>query len=271
MDTTRRPFVPIIPKIMGSNALVGILVFLVIAMLVMSSIALTTWALKRLLLNKSTRDGFNNKDHLVYNRWAARSAPKTEAFVKIRVGGNDFKVHEDLDNPEEAARVMSRLNDTANQLIDVLKNKYILGDGMTKIKPEFKDRVRKGINDLIKNYRTPNLEENIPERSGGDTSYVIDKGDTFAMCLRSPEQGNKLEKNYNDLAFVLFHEMTHLFNETYGHDFMFWSNFRFVLTEAVEAGLYQSVDYKKTKSPYCGIKITYSPLHDTELPSYYEN
>ncbi len=201
----------------------------------------------------------------------AQSMINKEDFTKIRVGGNDFKVHEDLSDPEGAAKIMSNLNQTAQTLIFALNSKYLSGNGLDQIKPEFQDRVIKGIKDLADNYKTPNLEENIPERSGGDTSYVINKGHTFAMCLRAPEKNNELETNYNDLVFVLIHEMTHLFNETYGHDFMFWSNFKFMLTEAIAIGIYQQVDYKQIKSPYCGIKITYSPLYDLELPSYYKN
>lgn len=193
----------------------------------------------------------------------------TEAFQNIQVGANAFKVHEDLIDPQLAAETMAKLNQTAKQLIYHLNNKYLdSSNGMAGIKPQYQRIVLNGINSLTKNYKTPNLEENIPERSGGDTSYVIDKGATFAMCLRDPNDGNKIESNMNELNFVLFHEMSHLFTSTYGHDDLFWRNFRFILQEAVEAGLYTPINYKKSKLPYCGIVISYSPLFDVGLQDY---
>lgn len=192
-----------------------------------------------------------------------------ESFKNISIGSNTYKVHEDLDNPKLAAETMDKLNQVALHVIKSLNDKYINDpNGINLIKPEFRQRVISGINDLTKNYKTPNLEENIPERSGGDTSYVIDKGDVFAMCLRDPHNSNMIEPNFNNLTFVLIHEMSHLFTSTYGHDFMFWANFNFILSETVKLGMYDSINYKSVASPYCGIKISYSPLYDTELPLY---
>jgi hypothetical protein len=140
---------------------------------------------------------------------------------------------------------------------------------MAGIKPQHQRIVLNGINSLTQNFRTANLEENIPERSGGDTSYVIDKGATFAMCLRDPNDGNKIESSTNELNFVLFHEMSHLFTSTYGHDNLFWNNFKFILQEASFNGLYTPTNYKKNALPYCGIKISYSPLFDAGLLDYH--
>jgi hypothetical protein len=203
---------------------------------------------------KSIENMFGNKDN----------------FENIKVGANTFKVHEDLDNPLGAAQLMAKLNKTAKRLIYNINDKFINDpNGLLLIKPEFRDRVHTGILALTKNYTTASLEENIPERSGGDTSYVVNKGDTFAMCLRDPKQNNKLQDSYNELVFVLVHEMSHLFTSTYGHDFMFWCNFNFLLNEAVNAKMYNVVNYKSIQTPYCGITVTYSPLFDTGLDQYY--
>jgi len=191
---------------------------------------------------------------------------RVEGFQKIRAGNNFYKVHEDLDNPERAAETMDKLNTIAITMISHLETKY--SNGVDTIKPEYRKLVRNSITQLRKNYRPSNLEENIPERSGGDTSYVINKGDTFAMCLRDPKENNKLDDKMNDLTFVLLHEMTHLFTNTFGHDTLFWNNFKFMLEEASEAGLYNPIDYKRNGSPYCGIVITYSPLFDKSLLEY---
>lgn len=217
----------------------------------------------------------NNKDSFLSEPGISQirhSTPRMhESFESIKVGSNSYKVHEDLKDPVFAAQTMDQLNTTAQKLIKVLNDKYIENkQGLNTIKPEYRDIVRQGIISLSKNFKTANMEENIPERSGGDTSYVIDKGDVFAMCLRDPNNNNIVDvsNNMNELNFVLIHEMAHLFTSTYGHDAMFWNNFKFMLNEASIADLYTPVDYKKNKRPYCGIVISYSPLYDVELKDY---
>jgi predicted metal-dependent hydrolase len=221
------------------------------------------------LLKEPTKDTFVNQ--LEHYTQPISNASTAESFESIRVGNNSYKVHEDLDNPKFAAETMDALNQVAQQLISLLNNKYINNEqGIDSIKPQYRDIVRKGIISLKKNFKTANMEENIPERSGGDTSYVIDKGDVFAMCLRDPKNNNIVDvsNNMNELKFVLIHEMAHLFTSTFGHDSLFWNNFKFMLEEATIAGIYTPINYKKNKKPYCGIVISYSPIYDADLKEY---
>ena len=192
-----------------------------------------------------------------------------EGFQQFDVNGQGYKVHEDLENPQLAAKIMDDLNSVAIKLIDHLQAQYIDGDKISMINEKHKKNVLYGVKSLKKNYKTANLEENIPERSGGDTSYVIDKGEVFAMCIRDPQNGNKIDPKTNDLRFVLIHEMSHLFTKSFGHDRAFWNNFRFLLKEAIDIGVYEAKNYKKEKSPYCGIVISYSPLYDDILDDYF--
>jgi hypothetical protein len=193
-----------------------------------------------------------------------------EGFQNIRAGENSYKVHEDLENPQEAAQMMDRLNTTAHTLIAHLTQKYNEPSHINAIKSQYQSIVKKGVHALKKNFRTANMEENLPSRSGGDTSFVIDKGDVFAMCLRDPKNNNKLDDRYNNLTFVLIHEMAHLAHSGWGHPVEFWEMFRFLLKEAVSINIYQSADYKSAGSPYCGIVVSYSPLYDTTLKDYYK-
>lgn len=205
-------------------------------------------------------------------QYMSKPSYTTEAFENIQVGANAYKVHEDLENPKLAAETMAKLNQSAKQLIYKLNSKYIDDHtGLASINPQCRQIVVDGIINLTKNFKTANMEENIPERSGGDTSYVIDKGAIFAMCLRDPKNGNRVEESdkIGSLSFVLFHEMAHLFTTSYGHDSLFWNNFKFLLQEASAAGLYSPIDYKKNATPYCGIVITYSPLYDKDLQEYH--
>lgn len=206
-----------------------------------------------------------------YNK-ATFTQKMIESFESIKVGSNSYKVHEDLINPKLAAETMDSLNTYAHKLIKRLNDKYINDSrGIDTIKPEYRDIVITGIKELTKNFKTANMEENIPERSGGDTSYVIDKGDVFAMCLRDPKKNNIVDvaNDMNELKFVLLHEMSHLVCTDFGHTKLFWDNFKFILQEAVELGIYTPVNYKINKQPYCGIVISYSPLFDRELSDYY--
>ena len=213
-----------------------------------------------------TQEGFRSREG---DTQSGSFTGRVEGFAMVRVGGNSYKIHEDLQDPIKAAQTMDRLNTVAKSLIAKLYEKYIENsNGMDLIDDEYKTIVKEGIKDLKKNFVSANMEENIPERSGGDTSYVIDKGDVFAMCLRDPKNGNQLDPKFNDLTFVLIHELSHLFTKTYGHDNLFWNNFRFILQEAVDFGLYEKTDYKKLGSDYCGIVITYSPIYDSKLVDY---
>lgn len=197
------------------------------------------------------------------------SQKQIEGFARVKIGANSYKIHEDLQDPIKAAETMDKLNTVAKTLISKMYSKYIDNpNGMDLIKDEHKKIVRNAIKDMKKNFVTSNMEENIPERSGGDTSYVVDKGDVFAMCLRDPKNGNQLDPKFNDLTFVLIHEISHLGCKEWGHPPSFWTLFRFVLQEAVEFELYTSIDYKQVGSPYCGIVISYSPLYDTKLVDY---
>jgi hypothetical protein len=56
------------------------------------------------------------------------------------------------------------------------------------------------------------------------------------------------------------HELAHIMTTEIGHTPLFWSNFRFLLREAVDIGLYKKVDYFKEPSDYCGIKINSSVI-----------
>ena len=71
----------------------------------------------------------------------------------------------------------------------------------------------------------------------------------------------------NLLAFVFIHELTHIAANVQHHPQRFWDAFGWLLSEAVDAGLYQPTDYSKAPVEYCAdaLKVTYSPLFDSSL------
>jgi hypothetical protein len=135
--------------------------------------------------------------------------------------------------------------------------------------------------DLVKLYQhykeTPGLDQDPPvgrfiarfspdvfvenEMSSPDTSYSENKGQKIVVCLRDKKKPPKyplIEKN--TIMFVMLHEMAHLMTETIGHTQEFWSNFKRILGDAVQIGIYQPVNYAHQPTPYCGMMITDSPI-----------
>lgn len=93
------------------------------------------------------------------------------------------------------------------------------------------------------------------------TSYSINKGEKIVFCMRSRDGKNTLV-DLNTMMFVALHELGHLITVSIGHTDEFWDNFKWILEGAVNIGVYQDRDYKTSPQPYCGIKITDSPLHN---------
>jgi predicted metal-dependent hydrolase len=94
-----------------------------------------------------------------------------------------------------------------------------------------------------------------------DTSYSENKGQKIVVCLRDKTNAPKyplIEKN--TVMFVMLHEMAHLMTETIGHTQEFWTNFKRILGDAVQLGLYTPVNYAQQPTPYCGMTITDSPI-----------
>jgi len=92
------------------------------------------------------------------------------------------------------------------------------------------------------------------------TSYSINKGERIVLCLRSRDAKKELA-DLNTMMFVAIHELAHICTIEVGHPPAFWTNFKWLLTEAVNIGVFKDRDFKKQPQPYCGITITDSPLH----------
>ena len=116
---------------------------------------------------------------------------------------------------------MSELNDRVIALL-----KYLIETGQDE-KPEIKR--------LLHRYNWQTMIENPSNNITRTTSYMEDKGKTFAICLR--DKDDKFH-SINTLMFVTTHELAHLMTEDYGHTPEFWRNFKYLLEEAIMAGLF---------------------------------
>jgi predicted metal-dependent hydrolase len=94
------------------------------------------------------------------------------------------------------------------------------------------------------------------------TAYSENKGKKLAFCLNKEKHNNNHLIDENTLMFVALHELSHIATESIGHNKEFWDNFKFLLKEAQDAGLYNMVDYSKENTEYCGMTITDNPYFE---------
>jgi hypothetical protein len=110
---------------------------------------------------------------------------------------------------------------------------------------------------LVKKFNPNKIMETLP--TSEYTAYSENKGKKIAFCLNKEKHNNNNLIDENTLMFVAIHEMSHIATETIGHNKEFWDNFKFLIKEAKEAGLYNIVDYSANNEEYCGMTITDNP------------
>lgn len=112
---------------------------------------------------------------------------------------------------------------------------------------------------FLANFRPDAFVEN--DMSSSSTSYSENKGQRIVVCLRDKQRAPEYPViDINTIMFVMLHETSHLMTETIGHTNEFWNNFKRVLHDAVKLGIYTSVNYASSPTPYCGMKITDTPI-----------
>lgn len=171
--------------------------------------------------------------------------------------GQSYRVHKSHGDPKAAAELMAWLNDQIIEFLKVMRRRY---KGATN----FPQR-RKATERMLALYNPDNLAETSPHNMLGDTSYVLDKGAIFAMCLRSRKE-NLLPKDL--VMFVALHELTHIAIEDVDHPPAFWVAFAQMLRDAASAGLYAPVDYSKHPVDYCGLRVNYNPMFDDTIAPF---
>jgi predicted metal-dependent hydrolase len=118
---------------------------------------------------------------------------------------------------------------------------------------------RKEVIRLIENFKPNNISES--SKNSKYTSYSLNKGEKIVFCLRSKDKQQKLVEE-NVMMFVALHELGHVMSKSIGHTEEFWTNFKFLLKEAIKAKVYTKQDFRKKPVKYCGTNITDTPLND---------
>jgi len=144
------------------------------------------------------------------------------------------------DDSQEAADLIAKIRQKLELLVKHLIKTYPNEERTIRMKQNFNpDKIKEGIDN-------PNY-----------TSYSINKGEQIVLCLRT---NNKL-MDLNTMMFVVLHELSHICTESIGHTSEFWTNFKWILEEAINIGVYQKQDFKLNNVEYCGMTITDSPLN----------
>lgn len=162
-------------------------------------------------------------------------------YIKSKIDNRNYLVRK-LPDSQQAADLLAQINIDLQKLVKHLMATY----------PSDNNIVR-----LYKNFNPDNISEGSPY--SGYTSYSVNKGERIILCIRqNDEKGTFVDKNV--AMYVSTHELAHLATESIGHEPEFWTNFKFILQEAVNIGIYTKVDFAKDPQPFCGIKVTSSVI-----------
>jgi hypothetical protein len=160
------------------------------------------------------------------------------------VDGNRYCVRDRVDT-KEAADLLAKVTQNMKDLVKYMQEKH--GDD---------ERIQR----LVKGFNPKRISETLP--TSELTAYSENKGEKLAFCLNKTKNSPNTLIDINTLTFVAIHEMSHITTTTIGHKQDFWQNFKFLLENAKEAGIYNPVDYKKKPESYCGMTITDNPYYD---------
>lgn len=176
----------------------------------------------------------------------------SRTMVKSNYDGKTYLVR-DLPDKQNAADELAYIRALLTAMVSRLRVAYPQNQKITQMARRFKHTEFQESDSSIKN----------------STSYSVNKGETLVFCIREKTPSNQLVP-MNTVVFVAIHELAHIFSVTHGHTEEFWENFRFLLAHAIEWKLYESVNYRKKRTKYCGTVITDTPLLEADAKKYIE-
>ena len=164
--------------------------------------------------------------------------------VVSNVDGNKYCVRERKE-VAKAADLLAKTTVKCKALVDYVGKKHPDNEGCKR---------------LVANFNPKQIMETLP--TSEFTAYSENKGQKIAFCLNIKKENNNNMIDAETLMFVAIHEISHVMTKSIGHKNEFWDNFKFLLENAKEAGIYQPVDYKKSPQEYCSMKIHDNPYFD---------
>jgi hypothetical protein len=163
------------------------------------------------------------------------------SLVRSSVDGQEYVVQNKPDK-QRAADTLAKIKGNLVRLVDHCKSSYPKDERVGRISVKFDpNAIAEGDDDA--RY----------------TTYTLNKGEKMVFCLRTRDYNDHVH-DVNLLTFVAVHELAHIASKSIGHTAEFNKNFQFLIQEAVKAGIYTPVDYRRDPKPYCGIEVTDTPL-----------
>lgn len=159
------------------------------------------------------------------------------------VDGNTYCVRE-RNKLQLVADLLAKVTNKLKSLVEHMNQKY----------PD-----RENVKRMVENFNPKKISETLPTST--HTAYSENKGEKLAFCVTKKKNGTKLIDE-NTLTFVAIHELAHIATKSIGHKDEFWNNFKFLLENAKEIGIYNPIDYKNKPKEYCGMMITDNPYYD---------
>jgi hypothetical protein len=159
------------------------------------------------------------------------------------VDGKPYLVR-NLPDKEGASNLLATIRGRCIVLVQYMTDKYPNDEAVGRLKKKF---------------RPDNISEGTKDSKY--TSYSVNKGEKIVFCLRSRDENEELVDD-NVMMFVALHELAHVMSKSVGHTEEFWDNFRFLLKQGIQAGVYVKQDFRKKPVKYCGTDITDTPLND---------
>ena len=158
--------------------------------------------------------------------------------------GNKYCVR-DRNKLHLAADKLATINNRMNKLVVHISKKYPNEENVKR---------------LINRYNPKQIYDTLP--TSEYTAYSENKGEKLAFCLDTEKNNGGKLIDINTLMYVALHELSHIASESIGHTEEFWDNFKFLITESKEIGIYTPIDYKNNNTQYCGMTITDNPYYD---------
>lgn len=164
-------------------------------------------------------------------------------YVRSNVDGRQYlvqKIKQKGAGSSEAADALGKISSDIEALIRHMQEKYPT-DERTHL--------------MAKRFDPSSVSEG--SAHSGYTSYAVGKGQKLVLCLRQTDDSLA---PVNVVFYVALHELAHLATKEIGHGPVFWTNFKWILKEAIAIGIYKKQDYSKDPQPFCGITVDSSVI-----------
>lgn len=179
-------------------------------------------------------------------------------IYRIYINSDTFQLKcivSDVNGKKYCVREREKIEEAADRLAEVNEKLIKLVDYCIKTYPS-DERCKR----LVAKFNSNKIVEILP--TSEYTAYSENKGEKLAFCLdvKKKETSNLID--LNTLTYVALHELAHIATVSIGHTPEFWDNYKFLLVNAENIGIYKPVDYKKQPQEYCGKSITDNPYFD---------